>query len=304
MTEIEYKRKLKNKLINYRDFLNLPKDLTFGIEIEYENIVNDSMNYYLEELIYYNPKLKGFENTCEIDIAEYNALGEEMNGEIVSPILTDSKETWKDLEEILTMLNSKGAIITNKCGGHVNIGIHILENNIEYFKNLILLWLLYRNKIEKFATGEYRSIRRFKDKHFISFNKNKLLEDVINPNISSIYDLDSSFFDKNHEIFLHRVDGNRILKDDVIEFRIPNGTLNPEVWQNYINFFAKFIMACKKELDMEKAIYDIKNNNGNIISLINYVFDNSTDKQNFLIQALKTNEAYKRELPKHIIYKI
>ena len=37
-------------------------------------------------------------------------------------------------------------------------------------------------------------------------------------------------------------DFNQTTSGCTVEFRVPNGSLNEEIWQNYINFFAKFIL--------------------------------------------------------------
>ena len=301
MNLIEYEEKLRNSEITYKNILNLPKNLTFGIEIEYEKLKLIQAGRLLDKLKDNNPNLKGWINKCEVDICETNKYNEKMNGEISTPILTDKKENWESLKEVLTMLNNNGAIITDVCGGHVNIGIHILENNIDYYKNMILLWLLYSDYIRKFSFGEFKSLRKFGKLYFQSFDKNLVLCEL-EKEIKSIYELDSSFFDKHHELYLHRLYGDRIYRDDRIEFRLPNGSLSPSIWQNYVNFFAHFILSCKKELDREKIIYDIKNNNSNIIDLINLVFDKESDKEDFLIQTLKTNKVYCKSLPRHILY--
>ena len=100
MTEKEYKNILENQFIKYRSSLNLSDEITFGIEIEYENIIKDSVSCLLLEE-HLNNNLIGWKNKSEFDIAEYNKLGEETNGEINSPILTDNIGTWKNLRFIL-----------------------------------------------------------------------------------------------------------------------------------------------------------------------------------------------------------
>ena len=294
MGEKDYRRKLKDQLIIYRKKLNLPKNLTFGIEIEYENISYEIVNYLLNEENFYNHNLNKWSNFPEIDIQECNNVGDIMNGEIVSPILSDTIGNWKKIEIVLDILKNNQAIVTNKCGGHVNIGIDILEHNIEYFKNFQLLWILYSKQIKSFSTGEYEKIRGNLEL-VKSLNGLLKVKDVIY--LNTLSDMCPLLFDKRHEIY---IEDNEYSKR--IEFRIPNGTLSKEIWQNYINFFAKFVLACKKKLDREEILYKIKNNKGNVFDLANYIFDNELDKEFFLIQTLKTNKIYKKELPKHIIY--
>lgn len=306
MTEKDYKKLLKDKLIRYRNSLNLPQDVTFGIEIEYENIPTETISYLLSE----ERILKSWDNKTELDICEYNNIIKEyMNGEINSPIMIDNIDNWKNLKLILEILNKNNAYVTNKCGGHINIGAHILENNIEYWRNFLLLWILYYKEICNFSSGEFSKMRtRRKD---ILNNSNIVLSKRIRfilGNYDNIaYYLNDScnpLFDKKFDFsipFSYDI-SDLIDEDNTIEFRIPNGTLSEEIWQNYINFFSKFILSCKKELDIDKTLYKIINEESNAVELADYVFDDDVDKEYFLIQTLKTNKVYKKELPEHKIY--
>ena len=146
MTEKEYKMELKDKFITYRPNLYLPNDITFGVEIEYANVVKDTISYLLNEE-QKEGNLIDWENKSEFDIAFYNRYGEEENGEVNSPILNDNINTWKDLAYLLKLLKNKGANVTEKCGSHINIGAHILGDNIIYWRNFLLLWILYYHSI-------------------------------------------------------------------------------------------------------------------------------------------------------------
>ena len=299
MTEKDYKKMLKNKLILYRDMLNLPPDVTFGLEIEYEGILKDTVSHILyEEQL--DKKLIGWKNKSEFSIALYTEDNEIINGEINSPILKDTKEAWEDLKYLLELLKNHGAFISSKCGGHVNIGAHIFENNFEYIKNFILSWVLYEKEIRRFSSGEYKKLRIDIDGLF------KSVGEVVEPEIllkSSknfiLFDELWGLFDKNHSIYIKQPICNKFMFGNVIEFRIPNGTLSEEIWQNYINFFVRFILACKKEMDQEKIVYKINNQEHNSIELADFVFDNDLDKEQFLIQTLNTNKIYSKTLIPH-----
>lgn len=49
MTEKDYKHILKDSKIKYRSFFNFTKEVTFGIEIEYENVSNQLMAHLINE---------------------------------------------------------------------------------------------------------------------------------------------------------------------------------------------------------------------------------------------------------------
>ncbi len=305
MTLNEYRKILKNEVINYRSDIKIPSNVTFGIEIEYENVVKDTISYFLKEIEYYNPKFTGWINEQEPDISEYNKDGDVINGEISSPILKNNLKTWKELKIVLELLDRNSAITTEKCGGHVNIGAQIFEGNVNYFRNFILLWTLYNKEIYMFSSGEYSKVRP--DLNSII----KTTASLFKKNIGKILISSDNFIyylsnilkivpNKSYDIHLSDIVSTKYRPNNVIEFRVPNGTLKEEIWQNYINFFVKFILACKNDLDIEKILYKIKNDEHSLIELSDFVFSDDTDKENFLIQALKTNKIYKKELPRHL----
>ena len=293
MTEEEYRKKLKNKLITYRNSLNLPHYVTFGIEIEYENVSYEEIEAKLYELAYDDERLLKWKSVIEPGISEVNNEIE-MNGEITSPILYDDKNTWETIEKVLDFLLDKGATVTNSCGGHVNIGAHIFENNYSYIQNFVLLWILYSNEIYKFSTGEFNDLRE----------RNLFIQQIEAPKKTKKL-LSSSMiekFNKWHEVYIYEKLCDEIVEGNRVEFRVANGTLKKEIWQNYINFFSRLLLLCRTDLDKDLLLYKIKKHKSSIIELANLVFDSNEDKESFLIQSLKTNKVYQKELVKHITY--
>jgi len=309
MNDNDYKRILKDRKINYRSTLNLPKNVTFGVEIEYENVLNELVSELLYEEEIFDKNFSNWINKPEIDLTYDNIdVNKLMNGEINSPVLKDNIKTWKDLRIVLNILNKNGAIVTNQCGGHINIGAHILSSNVTYWRNFLLLWILYEKEIYKFSSGEFSKIRIREngviDRLTPSLIRNILYISNVDKNkidiISYLNKSGISFLDKKHDISFYNFKKFDYDVDNRIEFRLPNATLKEEIWQNYINFFAKFMIACKKELDVDKTLYKINHNEHSTLELADYVFEDNIDKDNFLIQTLKTNKIYKKELIPHI----
>ena len=298
---IDYKKALKDELIYYRNKLNLEKNITFGVEIEYEDIIKDYVDYYLSENKLYDKRYGDFINTYEPDIERVNEMGEVICGEVKTPILTDNVTSWKNLEWTLELLKRLGGNVTDKCGTHINIGSQILENNPIYFRNLFLIWTLYEKEIYTFSKGEFSRLRGCE--HFKSLRPILLknIDKIINldDDIISYININSALFDKKHAFCLSKYSGGKYKKDNVIEFRVPNGTLNKEIIQNYINFFTKLLLATKQDVDIEEILYKIKNNQHDILSLAHLVFNDDLDKEYFLIQALKTNKVYNKKLKIH-----
>lgn len=308
MTEKDYRRILKDKEIKYRATLNLPKEVTFGIEIEYENVLNELISELLYSEEIYNNNFLNWINKPEIDLF-YSYLDDDklMGGEVISPILKDNIKTWENLRTALNILKDNDAIITNQCGGHVNIGAHLLGHNITYWRNFMLLWILYEKEIYRFSSGEFSKVRVREDGVF------DRISPLLKENLFLISKLEGKkniynyltrigmpIVEKTYDISLNNFSSAKYEDGNRIEFRIPNGTLKEEIWQNNINFFAKFLLACRKELDIDHVIYKINHNEHSAIELADYVFEDNIDKDNFLIQTLKTNRIYKKELVPHI----
>lgn len=300
MNKIEY---LKDKIIDYRYSLNIPEYITFGVEIEYENIVKDNVDYYIYEMKCNNNKYGNWRNSYEPDIEEVNKYNDTMNGEVKSAILKDTKQDWINLKNTLEILRKYNGIVTSKCGAHVNIGSQLLGGDLKSFRNFFLLWYLYEEEIYKFSSGEFNKVRICNS---IKPIKIHLLLDEILKEYTGVFPYVHSFgdflFDKKHDVSLNKFSSYSYQIDNVLEFRLPNPTLDEAILQNYINFFIKFLLSCKKNLDVEYTLYKIKTNNHDVFEFVDYVFDNDIDKEFFLIQTLKTNKIYKKELPEHKHY--
>jgi hypothetical protein len=74
MTEREYNKSLSGNIIFYRSCLNLPKNITFGVEIEYENIVTDTVSELLKDRNDYCGDIEGWLNHSEIDITNLSII--------------------------------------------------------------------------------------------------------------------------------------------------------------------------------------------------------------------------------------
>jgi len=304
MLQLKELKKLKNQLILYSDTLNLPSNITFGFEIEIENVLLDRLKELIKEL-----KIKdiGFdEYKATLEISNLSFFKDKlMNGEVSTGILSDSKEDWINLQKLLILLKEENAIITKSCGCHVNIGTHILEDKEEYWRNFLLLWKLYEREIFKFSTGEYNQIRSLKYINPISFKLElkELLKSFGNTK-EYLNNLPNFLFNKEfccrNSLSLKKCISFDYEKNNVIEFRTPNGTLDLNILKNYTYFFVNFLLTCKKDLDIDRIVYDIENDNHDLFKLAELLFDNEIDKNNFLIQSLKINKVYMKKNKRHL----
>ena len=280
---------LKDIKIPYKETLNLPKNITIGIEIEFISAWNRLIKSLISN---YEGWINKFD--CSVSTLFYRDY---FGGEINSPILTDTKANWEALKDVCQKLKISGARINENCGGHIHIGKQILD--CENYLNLIKLWYMYENIIYRFSYGEYEKER-------------KLIHSYAQSNRSILYDIitHENYFKRTEDILTiikcERKYGlnfqNLDKEKQTFEFRCPNSTLNPVIWQNNVNFFVNLLKICNDvEIDEDKLNYKLKAENNirqNIkeynkidlneaIELADIVFQNEEDKLYFLKQYVK-----------------
>ena len=273
--------------INYRDSLNLDKNSTFGIEIEFEN-KNPSR---IEEMINLYNKVNQSSWEFKPERSIYNGY------EVSSQVLTDTKDSWIELKDICNIIKNNGGKITDRASSHVHIGDQILDDNITYWLKFLKLYSAYENILYRFSYGEYECERAslYEYAHPIASEIEKYLDSTEKPNIWSLI----IFFSSRYKI-----GGISVRKPlmNTIEFRSANGTLNPIIWQNNINFYEHFLRYSTNpnfdydRINYRKKMQDDSLENYNMINveqafeLADLIFDNNLDKINFLRQYLKRFE--------------
>lgn len=303
---------LKNTYLQMRPSLNLTEEVTFGIEIEalgnpkelYFDAINKNLNFFnyaiidpslYKDKIYTNKKLlKNWNIDKEIDPSK--------SIEIISPILKDTPKTWRELIIACKLLQENNAKINETVGAHIHVGAHIMKD-INSWINLIKLWAFYEHIIFRFAYGENLNYRSYILEYAMPIRK-RIIENIGKMNeikyVSSLLDLLDMKELQSTGLDLHRIlhfCKNVLSMKNTIEVRCPNGTILPEIWQNNINFFIKFILYASSEnfdsdcVDFYLKNYDINNYNKldliNALKLSDMIFNNDLDKIYFLKQYYK-----------------
>lgn len=282
--------------------LNLPSNATFGVEIEFENAALDAVEEKMNKaknnnLLNDNWKLKQDDSLyCD---RRFNGFG----GEIVSPVLTDQINAYKQIRNACHIIESSNGTITNRCGGHIHIGSKLLGDNIDNYLRLARLWTVFEKEIIRFGLGE-DDIPRDSMRLYASSTANVLknIELLENGrfgkcdfnNFVKCYGFEKklvlSFFYLNEDKRFH-----------TLEIRCPNGTINSIIWKNNINFFVKFITACndnkkdwnliermfQKEKNKKFNVYNVECDIDKAYLLAKFVFDNELDIENFMLQYKK-----------------
>lgn len=273
-----------------RNIIGVDQSETFGIEIEFEDVKLNNIKYG-----------RHWDIKKDDTVTDY-VDGYEVGGEASSPILKDTIECWNDIEHICDYLLKKGAVVTSNTGGHIHIGSQVLKNDPNNIRKLLKSWELFEPIIYSFSSGKYKHVR-----HGVSVQAKPLA-----PTLNRIRNNKSSYnnyrtycdwlnFFKKYNImkfcginFANYI-GNEEDIGNTIEIRCPNGTIDPVIWQNNVNFFIKFFESCASDNFDEKYIdyllcgsnYTEKNDFGLIMELIDLIFTNRVDKIMFLKQYMK-----------------
>lgn len=284
---------IESYFLEYRDTLNIPQNITFGVEIEYERTFKFLADRYIKKHL---PNWKS-KSDGSLD----------SGGEIISPIMVDSKNYWDELKIICRYLTKKKADTLHNAGGHIHIGSNVLGRDIEAWKTFLKLYTAYEHVIFRFGYGDKIN------------GRNKLLEyampsaDILKDSLDEIdqakdivdvyaeVPLTSKYVALNFQNVKFKNMNDHI--GNTIEFRCPNATTNEIIWQNNINAFTKMLLSSKQgvididflDYKLDKEYIPFYNNRytynninlKNVLEFVDLIFDNNLDKIYFLRQYLK-----------------
>ena len=129
-----------------RESLGLSNDITFGVEIEFEESNNVEITKWLEV-----NHLTSWYLHDDVSLKR--------GGEVTSSILYDKKETYEELNTVCSIIKKQSKSLNN-AGGHIHIGSQIINKDSKNLLNLLKLWAVYENIIFRFSYGEYLTGRR------------------------------------------------------------------------------------------------------------------------------------------------
>lgn len=308
---------LDNFYLHYRNNLNFNDNtLTFGIEIEFEKILLEEV-----EQLLINSNLKNWLTKKERSIIT--------GGEINSTILNDNQTNWLEIKKVCSILKENNAKISENCGGHVHFGSNILGDNYNSWLTFIKCIIAFEKVLFRFGYGEEvkerHSVRKFA--YPVSYLLKEILYsdniDFNNINTEKLLDIIKDRTSKRSSVSFQKICIKNLdnIKNNTIEFRFPNGTIEEIIWQNNINTLGKLLLAVKNDkIDIDVIDFLLKNiqkeNNINVL-LMDYgsihlntallfcdmIFDNDLDKLYFLRQYIKNSykDTYQERQKKFII---
>lgn len=287
---------VENTTIDYRDKLYLPPKLTFGVEIEYENVNRSSVKDFIN-----NNNLSRWSSGRDSSL--------KTGGEIRSPILKDDKRTWEELKKICTYLKDQNANTSRNAGGHIHVGAPVIGDNIKSWQIFLKLYMLYEHIFYRFFYGDKINGRPFIKKYAppIAEELYSVLEEI--NGIESSQEIEDIVpGEKYYSINFGHLDFfnlNDNFENNTFELRCPNATSEEIIWQNNINTFARMLLSSNSRIINEDFLnYKLKGFKPDIESQILYdeiflkealeftdlIYDCNLDKVYFLRQYIKSFE--------------
>lgn len=292
----ELLNEVSNFLLEYRKILNISSNnVTFGCEIEYERVNRAKVDKFIQT------NLPMWESKKDGSLS--------YGGEITSPIMVDNEKNFNDLKKVCDFLKSNRADTFHNAGGHIHVGAKLLGEDVDAWRLFLKLYTAYENILFRFSYGDKDS-GRSKILQYAKPVADELYSKMDRLNIADYLfyiELYVPKKDRRYALNFCNVKFEHIndiwkLKN-TLEFRCPNASINPIIWQNNINAFTKMIVSSKDKV-MDEEFLDYKLNNEfisynndaclyeiinlkNVLEFVDLVFDNNLDKVYFLRQYLK-----------------
>lgn len=265
-----------------KDFekLGLPEDFKFGIELEAYNVRTTGKNglYTGESANFIRSKNWHMATKHEESLVAHGGA------ELVSPILKDTPEDWQSISDICSHIkkfpgNKSNAVIADeKCGLHVHFDANCLSRDPNRMRNFLKLYaeseeLLYKmcnDKNDQLRPGAIN--KNFKGLNLISsiWRKGmaapigkKILKHIKNDTLKVSY---KKFGKLKMLASKYKLDERRYAglnltnignpKKNTIEFRMANGTLDPEVIKQNVFLYSSLINTAIQITDNPELYQD------------------------------------------------
>lgn len=250
-----------------KDFgrLGLPDYFKFGIEIEADNVKTKGRDGL------YTGKSAEYIKSINWHMAtrKEETLVAEGGAELVSSILSDCEQDWQNIFDICEHMKKypgdKGneVIANSKCGLHVHFDSQCLTSDPNRFKNFMRLYVESEELLYKMCNDKNDPIRKnainkdFKGLHLISAmwrngmaapSGKKILKQIENNTLKVSYKKFGKLriLASEYKLDERRYKGLNLtnignIKKNTIEFRMANGTLNPEIIKQNVFLYASLI---------------------------------------------------------------
>jgi hypothetical protein len=135
---------------------------TFGIEIEFDGADPNTVAQALYEAgLGSGPNVEGYHSQHRIEGRWTVERDVTVTGEVVSPVLRDTPETWTQLERVCELLRRHGARVSARTGGHVHVGCDSanLDHDVNRFRRVARLCSWAEDLMYRLSAGSGRGRR-------------------------------------------------------------------------------------------------------------------------------------------------
>lgn len=299
-----------------KDFetLGLPRDFKFGIELEAYNVKTKGKNslYTGESAKYIKSK------NWHMATKNEEMLVGKGGAELVSPILKDTEQDWKDISDMCEQMkkfpgNKGDKVVTDsKCGLHIHFDAECIAKDQNKMRNFLKLYAESEELLYKMCNDKYNPIRKgainkdFKGLHIISAmwrngmaapTGKKILKHIENGTLKVSY---KKFGKLRMLISKYKLDERRYAglnltnigntKKNTIEFRMANGTLDPEIIKQNVFLYSSLINTSIKITENPKQYQDKLsefyktdvNEREKAQNFLNLIIENSEDRKIYM----------------------
>lgn len=237
----------------YENVLNGSR-VTFGVELEFvggdadriaKELYDLGICAYDHRVRYHAPSVPGKWKLERDGSVSSGSQG----GELVSPVLTDTPETWRNIEKICEVAKRHGARINYQCGGHVHIGIEPLNTARQRWKRFFKSIGGFEDVIYRLSGGSLGRIRSNYSSYATPFSDRARVTAESRIRLNDRTDINNLTRRASGQNRYHGINLTNIYQENkpkTVEFRYFNGSLDPSVIQANVKIANGVIMAAQK----------------------------------------------------------
>lgn len=218
----------------YQSNLGFPKDLTYGLEIEYTKALYEEVKKTILK------PSSPFKYSPDSTVIKETSLGLR-GGELISPVLCDCKKDWLLIKQTLIKLRNLSAGINDSCALHIHVGSQIFQDNYSRWEQFLKLWAIYEPIFYYFAKGSANKIRDLALKYAKPCRENIINNLKVDRSSKDIYSLIKCCTFRHASLYCGKVKDFTYQEGNTIEFRLFNGTLDEKIIQNNCRFLFNFL---------------------------------------------------------------
>lgn len=236
--------------------------------------------------------------------------------EIVSPVLKDDPQSWRELQQVVEVIKRHGGRVSESCGGHVHVGMDPLDNSRQRWRRLKKLICGYEKVLYRLSAGEFRNVRPNAIAHYampIAGRLEQVTDRRVNiaedSGISGIRNVARTMMVRNTRY--QSVNFENLANEGrppTVEFRTFNGTLDPAQIQQNVRVSVGIMEAAKnakvndshtrkrgeilKNTDTQEPITPGENDHNMVKKFLDICFPRVKDKESILGQYARSTWQY------------